>query len=421
MALKIDQQSEDALTFRIAEGIGGVKDLFFGVHHTDFFWANGVAATLPDALADRISKICGENGLADFIFGQVDRRIDEDEKCDPYKLDALTEIPSLTDTISASKLLVEELRSLPYSYRMSAPLPTVFSDEYYDICDNTEIGTGISIVSGAHLKKDFPTHTGYGRRDRRITNLSGNSALQTPQDDLLYLVQNRSGYFGSQKEPPALADFKTSVRQFLGAALAVKALNTTHWIDDKWEGAYIVHRKDGEAELCFADAIDPTLKDFYRSMNHRRSGDKKNKKDDNRVDLCKRKIEAIKSVFNLNDHGRRLSVASIWYLRSHLSGDTLDALLESTIALEALLGGGTSEGTKLSSLLGNRCAYLIGNSLADRQEILSNFTEIYGLRSRIVHEGHHKFSPKERGLLGYSKELCRRALVKEMTLSPERK
>ncbi|MBF7010332.1 HEPN domain-containing protein [Novosphingobium resinovorum] len=416
MALKIDEQSADALTFRIAQGLHGITDLFFGLHHMDFDWAESVGQSLPEALQDRLTKICGEGGLSEFLYGQVLLKLDEDSTFDSSETNTLHDTESYRDALGAAKELVSQLAALPYSYRLVAPLPSSFSKEFFEVCDDFELGPGISLVRGKKLAQDFSLETGNIQRDKRIISALGAEFLVLPDKEGLYFVQQRSGYVGQQQEPPILAEFKTALQQLLGAILAIKGFAQRGWRAENEDRAIFIHRRVDDPAIVLAERLSPKLRDFYGEMSilQGRTISKKTK-EDNSVNL--RKLNIIKSVFQLNDHGRRLSVAAIWYLRSHISKDSLDGLLESTIALEALLGGGNAEGTKLSSLLGNRCAFLVGRSITDRQEILSKFSEIYTLRSRIVHEGHHRFTKFERELLTYSRELCRRALVKEMTMT----
>jgi hypothetical protein len=68
VGLKIDEQSADALTFRIAEGLSQISPLF-GLSRYDFHWAQAIGKSLPESLITRVAKICGEGGLLDFLFG----------------------------------------------------------------------------------------------------------------------------------------------------------------------------------------------------------------------------------------------------------------------------------------------------------------------------------------------------------------
>jgi hypothetical protein len=58
------------------------------------------------------------------------------------------------------------------------------------------------------------------------------------------------------------------------------------------------------------------------------------------------------------------------------------------VAMEILLGDkAVSDLMGLGELLRNRCAYLIGDSQTQREEILDEFKKIYEVRCQIVHRG----------------------------------
>lgn len=414
MSLKIDSQLADSLTLRIAAGLDRI-DIIFGFSLSDLSWTTAITDSLPRQTAESLESICGEKGLGDFLFGEISKKID----CDPnYRIQdptKLTDLSEYEDRVKASHTLVEDLGNLPYSYRCAMALPKSFSTYYFEYAERFELASGIFIMTGAKLKDDFPLTTGHATLDNRLVTQSGKTKLESPSDDTLYLVQYLSGYMGRQKEAPLLSDFKTTVRQFVGALLASKIASESSWSKQVSESYYVVHKKNADGfELSGVEKISPDLANLLEYMDvirvPARLVDEKSR-------LLLRRLNSVKSVFAKSDHGKRLSVASLWYLRSYLSRDTLDGLLEATIAIEALLGGGSAERTKLSDLLGNRCAFLIGSSITERQEILSKFTEIYALRSKIVHEGHHRFSSGEKGLLSYAREMCRKAMFREMQLS----
>jgi hypothetical protein len=409
MTIKIDASLTDALTLRVAEGLKRIE-FFFGLSAHDFNWVAEPSFPLPEAISSKLVAICGEHGFADFLLGQITRKLEADPSYNPPDTDNLVDTDSFRDQIAASRELVEGLKSLPYKYRLSVPLPEAFSKEYGSLCQDFELGPGVSIVGGAILASEFPTRTQVDQRNRALEHSGGPENHIIPNTELLYLAQRNSGYVGGDKNPPIVADFRSTLRQFLGIALAVGAIKDS-WQHDSPTGAYVVHRVDGEAEIVAAEKLPQQILNFYGRLMP--SEPPKNEAE---MAAARRRLNAIKSAFASDDRGRRLSVAAMWYLRSVLSQETLDAVLEATISIEALFGGGGSEGTKVSAILANRCAYRIGRSVSQRESILSQFSEIYNLRSRIVHEGHHRFNAKERALLKEARDICRRSLVMEATL-----
>ena len=411
MALKLDSALADALTFRTAEGINATS-FFFGISAADFRWAEESSFGMPEPISAKLASICGEGGMATFLHGEVSRILDNDPEFDITEHDRLTDLKSFSDTVSVSKALIETMKTLPFKYRLTCPLPLSFSKEFGSLCENYQLGSGVSIQSGRRLGEDFPVRTGIGPRDELLKEKGGEAEAMIPDPALLYLVQQNSGYIGRSKEAPVMTDFRSTLRQFLGIALAVRAISPA-WASKSPSGSYVAHRVDGNTEIVAAEEMPRQILSFYGKLVGGEPAVSETKKA-----AAERKLAAIRTAFSSDDHGKRLSVASMWYLRSVLSEETLDAVLEATIAVEALFGGGGSEGAKVSAILANRCAYRIGKSFAAREDILSKFIEIYNLRSRIVHEGHHRFTTKDRLLLKDVRDYCRRSLVAEATLAP---
>ena len=70
----------------------------------------------------------------------------------------------------------------------------------------------------------------------------------------------------------------------------------------------------------------------------------------------------------------------------------------------------------LGELLRNRCAYLIGKSHKQREEVLADFRDIYDLRSKIVHRGKVRLHLKERSLFAKLQWMCRCVIQEEVQL-----
>lgn len=68
---------------------------------------------------------------------------------------------------------------------------------------------------------------------------------------------------------------------------------------------------------------------------------------------------------------------------------------------------------------GNRCAYLIATSHAERSELLQEFRNIYEVRSKIVHRGKSRLLLGERRLFNKLHWMCRRVIQEEVRLVEE--
>ena len=87
-----------------------------------------------------------------------------------------------------------------------------------------------------------------------------------------------------------------------------------------------------------------------------------------------------------NQFQEKLLAALILYSRSAISKDIADKLVYILVALESIFLRNSSE--PIQQNLGERIAFLIGNSLEKRKRIIKVTRETYTLRSRFVHHGH---------------------------------
>ena len=92
------------------------------------------------------------------------------------------------------------------------------------------------------------------------------------------------------------------------------------------------------------------------------------------------------------------------------------------VAIEILLGDKQkASDIGLGNLISNRCAYLIGKSQTQRNDILKKFKKIYDIRSQIVHNGHSKLNSKEKDLFYTLQWICRRVIQEEVELVKKEK
>jgi hypothetical protein len=78
--------------------------------------------------------------------------------------------------------------------------------------------------------------------------------------------------------------------------------------------------------------------------------------------------------------------ALLIYSRNSAAIEPADKLIYILVALESVLL--RNENEPLGKNIGERLAFLVGNSLQTRKEVLANAVEIYRLRSAFIHHGH---------------------------------
>lgn len=118
-----------------------------------------------------------------------------------------------------------------------------------------------------------------------------------------------------------------------------------------------------------------------------------------------------------SDEGRAIARACRWLFDSYVGSNELLSFVQATVSAEILLGDkAVSDITGLTELLANRCAYLVGESRAQRNEVLADFRDIYRTRSRIVHRGLDGLDPDDEDRLRRLRWLCNRVIQKELDL-----
>jgi hypothetical protein len=132
------------------------------------------------------------------------------------------------------------------------------------------------------------------------------------------------------------------------------------------------------------------------------------------INFC---LNGIRTVFSSGAKGERLLLAAQWLFDGYGEHDELLKFVQATVTLEVLLGDKKhSDEVGIGALIRNRCAYLIGESQSEREEILRDFSDIYEVRSRIVHRGLRRLSPDDRTLLTKLRTMCMRVIFKDVLL-----
>jgi hypothetical protein len=125
-------------------------------------------------------------------------------------------------------------------------------------------------------------------------------------------------------------------------------------------------------------------------------------------------------ILSVPEQHQLLLRACRWLFDSHVSEDPLLSFVQATVVLEILLGDkGSSEEVGLTTLLANRCAYMVGASTSERSNIIKNFKALYGTRSKIVHSGKHNLTSSEQIQLHQLRALGRRVICAEIRLAIE--
>jgi hypothetical protein len=123
------------------------------------------------------------------------------------------------------------------------------------------------------------------------------------------------------------------------------------------------------------------------------------------------------ALFNCQE-SQRLKTAAIWIFRAHTNQRWMDKILDASIAIEVLLGDReASDRIGLSKLMANRCAYSLGQSHSERQQLHDFFINFYKVRSDIVHSGRLGITKAEKQVVTRGISLAARLLRNEASMS----
>ncbi|MES0290852.1 hypothetical protein [Citrobacter freundii] len=109
----------------------------------------------------------------------------------------------------------------------------------------------------------------------------------------------------------------------------------------------------------------------------------------------------------------RIRAAIDWLVQSDVVDDETISFIQICMGLESVFGDDDNEGS-LTTILADRCAYLIGKNIKDRREIKNLFRDIYRIRSKIVHGVRNHLSEKEEYLQHIARAFLSRSILKEI-------
>lgn len=114
-----------------------------------------------------------------------------------------------------------------------------------------------------------------------------------------------------------------------------------------------------------------------------------------------------------SNEAMRIRTAMDWLINSYIIEDETMSFIQICMGLESIFGDNEYEGG-LTSVLSDRCAYLIGKNIIDRKEIKKTFKEIYQIRSKIIHGVRNHLSEKEGYLRSVARTYLSMSIIREI-------
>lgn len=403
-----------ALRIRLVEQLEAkLKDATVYADYAISLWSiRGISEikSLPDkgSLADQLNRYIGDRPLATFVEGELDANFSGPGINYEAKEKPLTSYHGYDNIKSVAEGLVESLVSLPWSYQVTVKLPDPLGLRVLQEFGAFELSPRHRIVSGAMLEEEFPQ----AHRDLGLAARMMGSKYAPPWDEnSAYLQVAISGYFGAAQSEPFLAA-RDDVLTFygLGLAFGLFVQVPASRLARLNESPFYVHRLTDEG-WCQRATVD--MPDQYEAgistlaMHPGAAEDPA---------VLREKLSRISSIFRSNE-GRSLALSARWLFESHCGRDALLQYIQAAVAIEVLLGDEEADpSVGLTTLMANRCAYLIAGTQAARSNLLKLFRDIYKVRSKIVHRGKSRLSSEEMNLFGALQYLLQMVIDKEQRL-----
>lgn len=381
-----------------------------------------------------LEKYIGDTPLYDFIFETLSRDINENgEYNSKSESSALSSNPRFADLNVAAKRLIEEFNTLPWKYVVWYEINPALGKIIREHASEQAISDNIQVVSpDPKFGQKFPLMSGLKQRDERLYSrydfLFPSVEKAEWNQETAYLRFDTEGFIGMYGKSTPIEEIIFSLKAFFGLCLALNILRirertygwgfgrrvrshlTVHkWEEDKWVIWTRLELPQDVSELLrIIDVIELEEKTETPETGK----------------LIKGVLLLISRVFRNIPKTEKILLAGQWLLDSYTSQNELLSFVQTIVAMEILLGK-KPKTTKseikydiigIGELLRNRCAYLIGKSHSEREEILMEFERIYDVRSRIVHRGHKKLTTEEHYLFRKLQWMCRRVIWEEIML-----
>lgn len=382
---------------------------------------------LPDhgPVRDRLNAYVSEWPFYDFARDSVARMLrDSSGWSQDKEPKLLSEHAGFEDIPGCAAFIVNQFDTLPWLCELTLPLPDPLGSEFLGALGPTQFGDRIALVAlDESHSATYPLQT---KSEILNRDLGGGGLLMSgpPQWPMgaAALKVKFDGYINMYSVSEVIQDALGYIDSFFGICVALNLLSTTRAASrDQWKAfAYFHQFSDGAWTAVRRYELDGARSAYISAIDLTQSV--KAADSPTRTSNFLWVAARIKDVFRDATKSRQVISASQWLLNSYSAGNGMLAFVQATVALEILLGDEkANDGIGLTELLRNRCAYLIAGDQAEREAIKKQFTEIYAVRSKIVHAGKSRLTGKEWRLLGELQALGHRVIAKEIELLPKPK
>lgn len=365
-----------------------------------------------------LENFISETPFSDFVFGELSKELQDHQEFDSdSKVKRLIDLPAYSDVEVLADRLVQSFEDLPRRYRFTFKLNREVSqhirDQQFQLSDSIRL-----IRPNDHFEKEFPLESGISERDHWLHG-GGLLSFGEPKKwdrESVYLQIEKIGFVGSWVSTTPMESSVASFKSILGTCLALRAfkIQNTYSMTTIKRRVYVHQYLNEGWEIYDSFELDEDLSNIIINLKV----DTLNgtlQSDEQKAGFLNNRISLLGLAASDLPVNERVLLAGRWLLDNYSGKNELLSFVQATVALEILLGDKkVSDLIGLGELLRNRCAYLIGKTHAQRDEILKDFKKIYDIRSRIVHRGKDRLKQNERRLFNTLQWMVNRVIQEEI-------
>lgn len=377
-------------------------------------------------IKNQLGKYIGEFPLFEFLSESLSRELYENQKYDPDRPSAkLTEIEGYEDPVTLAKRLIESFSTLPWEYTLTIKFENDFGELFCNTIKKFSVSDSIQLsCPDEEFKNSFPLASGNEARDRSLLGgglLGLGLGIFTPQkwdENATYFQVKVDGFIGKYGSTTPLEEAVSVLKSFCGLSIALRIFKVNYtYRATPSKAKFFIHKKETENWVVEnTHELDSATSDSFNDLVVN-DLDGSLESEVRKAGWITRNLKLIQVAFSNKEKAKKIILAGQWLFESYCGSNGLLSFVQTTVALEILLGEKQiSDLMGLGELLRNRCAYLIGKTHQQREKVLNDFKKIYDVRSKIVHRGKSKLNADERVLFSQLQWMCRRVIQEEMDL-----
>lgn len=418
---------------KLEDGIAGILDKIIVNYKFFLNWKScyaifDVEEVLPKTgiIREKLERYISETPLYDFLFGLISLELHKSQQYDyNAKRNKLADLKEYSNTSFTSKRFVSELESLPWEYcvtfELGKSVESIFKNENVD-CQLSE--TMRIVKPDENFLKEFPFQSSKEKEEPSLFMMQ--LSLFRPQKwnrEAAYLQFFTEGFIGDYITTTPLEKIVSLLKSFFGISIALRLFK----VKQSYKSApprlnLIIHRKiQGSWIIESFHELNEGFAGIFTNLEINDLSGVLNTPEMKEAWIAEC-VGRISKIFRNKDKANKIILAGRWFFDSFCEANQLLSFIQIIVALEILLGDkAVSDIMGLGELLRNRCAYLIGKSQEEREEILEEFKKIYELRSKIVHRGKCRLTLQEKLLFNKLQWICQRVIQEEVRLISEEK